>query len=153
MFRVWEIYPCSSMAFPVFETSELEAMSAFPYMYCTFCQSPWPDSKINKTSWNEQLGRCDFTLAFILLLNFQSSSEDQTRHSFRRLPDPSGFISSVREFTSWIIWGKTGEESSSFFSHLTDLAVILLRHGQCDAVEVCGYSLISPNNTPSLSNW
>ncbi|KAM7478594.1 hypothetical protein LguiA_026807 [Lonicera macranthoides] len=93
------------------------------------------DSNINKISWNERLGRCDFTLAFILVLNFQSSSEDQTRHSFRRLPDPSGFISSVREFTSWIIWGKTGEESSSFFSHLTDLAVILLQHGQCDAVE------------------
>jgi nuclear pore complex protein Nup160 len=94
------------------------------------------DSSTNKTSWNEKLGRCDFTLSYILALNFQSFSEkDQSAPSFRRIPDPDSFISSVREFTSWIIWGKTGEESSSFFSHLTDLSVILLRHGQCDAVE------------------
>ncbi|KAA8545346.1 hypothetical protein F0562_020130 [Nyssa sinensis] len=93
------------------------------------------DGNVNKRSWNEKLGKCDFTLAFILLLNAQSTSEDQSQLSSRHLPDPSSFISSVREFTSWIIWGITGEESSVFFGHSTELALILLRHGQFDAVE------------------
>lgn len=93
------------------------------------------DSNIDKRSWNERLGKCDFTLAFILLLNIQNSTEDTSHKSFRRLPDSSSIISSVRDFTSWIMWGNTGEESSAFFSHSTELALFLFRHGQCDAVQ------------------
>ncbi|CAK9141041.1 unnamed protein product [Ilex paraguariensis] len=96
------------------------------------------DNNIEKRSWNEKLGKCDFTLAFILLLNMRSSSEDQ---SLACIPDPSSIVRSVRDFTSWIIWGRTGEESSVFFSHSIDLALSLLKHGQYDAVEVCYYAL------------
>ncbi|KAK1370532.1 nuclear pore complex protein NUP160 [Heracleum sosnowskyi] len=87
------------------------------------------DSKVEKRSWNEKLGKCDFPLAFILLLNFHGSAEGSS------LPDPSNIISLVRDFTSWIIWGSTEEESSAFFSHSIELALVLLRHGQFDAVQ------------------
>ncbi|KAF8378929.1 hypothetical protein HHK36_028354 [Tetracentron sinense] len=94
-----------------------------------------PDGNIDKSSWKEKLGTCNFTLAFILILNFRSSSEDQDYISSRYLPSPGNLIGSVQNFTSWIIWGRTGEESSAFFSNSTELAKILLRHGQYGAVE------------------
>ncbi|XP_031284855.1 nuclear pore complex protein NUP160 isoform X3 [Pistacia vera] len=93
------------------------------------------DSNIGKRSWNEKLGKCDFTLAFILLLNNQSSLGDPSCILPRCLPNPQEVTGSVRGFTSWIIWGKTGEESSSFLRHSTQLALILLKHGQYDAVQ------------------
>ena len=76
----------------------------------------------------------------MLLVNIQSPSGDLSQLSLRSLPSSHRFISSVQDFTSWIIWGSTGEESSAFFSHSTELESILLRHGQYDAVEVCFYS-------------
>ncbi|KAF6156793.1 hypothetical protein GIB67_033262 [Kingdonia uniflora] len=93
------------------------------------------DSNTNKKSWNGKLGTCDFTLGSLLFLNFQNSSDDLGHLSSRSFPSPSKFISSVRNFNSWIIWGGTGEESSNFFGHSTELAMILLRHGQYEAVE------------------
>lgn len=95
------------------------------------------DSKINKRSWREKLGKCDFTLASLLLLNNQSSSGYERHLSLRCLPNPQDVISSVQQFTSWIVWGNTGEVSSSFTRRSTELAIVLLRHGQYDAVEVC----------------
>nr|GMD42356.1 nuclear pore complex protein NUP160 isoform X1 [Ipomoea batatas] len=86
-------------------------------------------------SWNEKLGKSDFTLAFLLLLSIQGSSEGQSHLSFRYLPDPASITNSVQQFTSWIIWGRKDEESSVFLSHSVELALILLRHGQYDAVE------------------
>ncbi|KAM2829492.1 hypothetical protein PS2_035150 [Malus domestica] len=41
---------------------------------------------------------------------------------------------SMRDFVSWIIWGHTAE-SFTFLKRATDLALILLRHGQYDEVE------------------
>lgn len=86
------------------------------------------DGNDDKRSWNERLGKCDFPLAFILLLSMQSSSGDLGHLS-------SSLISLSREFTSWIIWGRDGEESSVSFSHSIDLALVLLRHGQFNAAE------------------
>lgn len=94
------------------------------------------DSNIEKRSWNEKLGKCDFTLAFILLLHSQNSTGDPNHILSRRLPNPQEVTGSVRGFTSWIIWGKTGEESSSFLRHSTQLALILLEHGQYEAAQV-----------------
>lgn len=88
-----------------------------------------------KRSWNDKLGKCDFTLAFILLLNFQSSLGDPSHISLRCLPSPQEVTSSVRGFTSWVIWGKAGEKSSSFLRRSTQLSLILLKHGQYDAVK------------------
>lgn len=107
------------------------------YLFVLFMCWPWLDNNTGKRSWSEKLGKCDFTLAYVLLLNIQNSAEDKSHDSFRRLPDPSSILSSVRDFTSWIMWGSTGEESSAFFSHSTELSLFLFRHGQCDAVQVC----------------
>ncbi|XP_059648344.1 nuclear pore complex protein NUP160 isoform X2 [Cornus florida] len=93
------------------------------------------DGKADERSWNKMLGKCDFKLAFILLLSARSTPEDQNHLSSRCHPNPSNIILSVKGFTSWLIWGMTGEASSAFFSHSTELALILLRHGQYDAVE------------------
>ncbi|XP_024959556.1 nuclear pore complex protein NUP160 isoform X1 [Cynara cardunculus var. scolymus] len=93
------------------------------------------DSSIDRRSWNDKLGKCDFTLAFILLLDHQSSFGDQSRVDSRHLPHPSSFIAPVRNFISWIVWGRSEDGSSSFSSRSTMLALILLKHGQFDAVE------------------
>ncbi|PSS21659.1 Nuclear pore complex protein [Actinidia chinensis var. chinensis] len=93
------------------------------------------DNNADKRTWTEKLGKCDFTLACVLLLNIQSSSKDRSHLFVKCLPDPASLINSSREFTSWIMWGSTGEETPSFFSHSTELALILLKHGQYDAVE------------------
>ncbi|XP_059313417.1 nuclear pore complex protein NUP160 [Lycium ferocissimum] len=87
------------------------------------------DGNVDRRSWNEKLGKSEFTLAFILLLGGHSGL------SFGHLPDPNSLSNSVQEFSSWIIWGRTGAEPSVFFSHSIGLALILLRHGQYDAVE------------------
>uniref|UniRef100_A0A2P2MJN9 Nuclear pore complex protein NUP160 isoform X3 n=1 Tax=Rhizophora mucronata TaxID=61149 RepID=A0A2P2MJN9_RHIMU len=91
------------------------------------------DSNTDKRSWNEKLGKCDSTLAFILLLTSQTSSGIPS-HSLLCLPTPPEIISSVRDFISWIIWGKTGEDST-FLRRSNELAMILLRNGQYNAVE------------------
>ncbi|CAK7335902.1 unnamed protein product [Dovyalis caffra] len=93
------------------------------------------DNKTDRRSWNEKLGKCDFTLAFILLLTFQNSSGDPSQPSLQCLPNPQEIVNLVRDFTSWIIWGKTGEESTSFLRRSSEIALILLRHGQYGAVE------------------
>ncbi|KAK0591184.1 hypothetical protein LWI29_036588 [Acer saccharum] len=93
------------------------------------------DSNIGKRSWSENHGKCHFTLAFILQLIIQGSSGDPSLMSLRSLPNPQDVTSSIRGFTSWIIWGEMGEESSSFLRRSTQLALILLQHGQYDAVE------------------
>lgn len=109
----------------------------------------WADSN-EQRSWNEKLGKSDFTLAFLLLLSIQGSSEGQSHLSFRYLPDPASITNSVQQFTSWIIWGRKDEESSVFLSHSVELALILLRHGQYDAVEVCSYVFNLNVNEPNF---
>ncbi|KAF5731788.1 nuclear pore complex protein [Tripterygium wilfordii] len=93
------------------------------------------DGKTDKRSWSENLGKCDYTLGLVLLLTVQSSSRDPSHLSSRCLPSPQDIVCSVRDFTSWIIWGKTGQESCNFLRRATELALILLRHGQYNAVE------------------
>ncbi|KAG6727322.1 hypothetical protein I3842_02G124200 [Carya illinoinensis] len=92
------------------------------------------DSNVCRRSWDEKLGKCHFTLAFILVLSVQSSSVQHNHLSSKSLPNSLDIMNSMRDFSSWIIWGKSGE-SSAFLSHSTELALILLRHGQYDAVE------------------
>lgn len=87
------------------------------------------DGNVDRRSWNEKLGKSEFTLAFILLLGGRSGP------SFGHLPDPNSLSKSVQEFASWIMWGRTEAEPSVFFSHSIGLALVLLRHGQYDAVE------------------
>lgn len=93
------------------------------------------DGSIDRRSLNEKLGKCDFTLGFVLLLSLQSSSQEQANLSSIHLPNPSNVLTLVREFTSWIIRGRTGEESSFFFIHSIDLAFIFLRYSQYNAMQ------------------
>ncbi|GLU00178.1 hypothetical protein SLE2022_175620 [Rubroshorea leprosula] len=92
-------------------------------------------SNTNKKLWNEKLGKPDFTLASILLPNIQSSSVDERCLSLGYLPNPHDIISMVQKFTSWIIFGKVGDESPSFLRRSITLSLILLRHGQYDALK------------------
>ncbi|XP_047324446.1 nuclear pore complex protein NUP160 [Impatiens glandulifera] len=92
------------------------------------------DNNTGKRPWNEKLGKGDFTLACVFLPNIGRSSEDPSQLC-ASFPNPESIIRSMRDFTSWIVWGKTGKESHSFFSHSTELALILLRHGQYAAAE------------------
>ncbi|KAE8709147.1 NUP160 protein [Hibiscus syriacus] len=93
------------------------------------------DNKINKRSWREKLGKCDFTIASLLLLNNQSSSGYERHPSLGCLLNPNDIITSVQKFTSWIVWGNAREVSSSFLRRSTEIAIVLLRNGQYDAVE------------------
>ncbi|KAH9627148.1 hypothetical protein KSS87_018388 [Heliosperma pusillum] len=93
------------------------------------------DNNNSKGSWTEKLGSVDFTLAFILLLDAQYSSNDWSSHSFSGLPNPGSCISLVRHLSSWIIWGRSEKMSSHVFGHTIELALSLLKHRQYDAVE------------------
>ncbi|WCJ32291.1 SUPPRESSOR OF AUXIN RESISTANCE1 [Euphorbia peplus] len=93
------------------------------------------DGSTGKRSWNEKLGKCDFTLAFILSITVNTSHGERSNPSSLNLPNSQEILGLVRDFTSWIIWGKSGEESNSFLKRSTELALILLRHSQYDAVE------------------
>eukprot|EP00257_Ricinus_communis_P019155 XP_015578065.1 nuclear pore complex protein NUP160 isoform X1 [Ricinus communis] len=93
------------------------------------------DGSIDKRSWNDKLGKCNFTLAFILSTTIQTSCEDPHQHCSQNLPSPQNILDLVRNFTSWIIWGKSGEESNSFLKRSNELALILLKHSQYDAAE------------------
>ncbi|KAL9318881.1 hypothetical protein ACSQ67_015398 [Phaseolus vulgaris] len=96
------------------------------------------DNNMGKRLWNEKLGRCDFTLAFLFLLNVGSSSLNHSQFSSDRFSNAQSFINKARDFINWIIWGQAGG-SSTFFSRSIDLVFILFKHGQYGAAEVqCG---------------
>ncbi|XP_027365626.1 nuclear pore complex protein NUP160 [Abrus precatorius] len=92
------------------------------------------DNNMGKQLWNEKLGRWDFTLAFIFLLNVGSSSMDHNNFSSERFSNVQSFINRTRDFISWIIWGQAGG-SSTFLIRSVDLAFILFKHGQYGAAE------------------
>lgn len=100
------------------------------------------DSNAGRRSWNEKLGKCEFTLAFIFLLNVRSSSKSQSHLTPRGIPNVQDVSNSIQEFASWTIWGQNGE-SFTILSRAADLALILLRHGQYDAVEVISLPTVS----------
>ncbi|KAK7355535.1 hypothetical protein VNO80_14793 [Phaseolus coccineus] len=92
------------------------------------------DNNMGKKLWNEKLGRCDFTLAFLFLLNVGSSSLNHSHFSSDRFSNAQSFINKARDFINWIIWGQAGG-SSTFFSRSVDLVFILFKHGQYGAAE------------------
>ncbi|XP_054791802.1 nuclear pore complex protein NUP160-like isoform X2 [Prosopis cineraria] len=89
---------------------------------------------MGKRSWNEKLGRCDFTLAFIFLLNARSSSVDGNQLSSESFSNMLGIVVKIRDFVSWIIYGQSGG-FSTFLSRSIDLSFILFKHGQYGAAE------------------
>jgi len=100
--------------------------------------------------WNEKLGRYDFTLAFLFLLNVGSSSLNHSHSSSDRFSNAQSFINRARDFINWIIWGQAGG-SSTFFSRSIDLAFILFKHGQYGAAEVITCPFIPRNEILILS--
>ncbi|CAI0427991.1 unnamed protein product [Linum tenue] len=102
------------------------------------------DSKNGRRSWHDKFGKLDFTLAFILLMSNQTSSQDLNHHSSHYFPNPRDLISAVQHFTGWIIWGNTTVESNSPLRHYAELGLTLLRHGQYYAAE-CLLSVVEAN--------
>ncbi|XP_022155992.1 nuclear pore complex protein NUP160 isoform X2 [Momordica charantia] len=92
------------------------------------------DTNGGKEIWKGKLGKCDFTLASLLLLKFHSSAQGPIYLSSKCLLNPQEIVIATQNFTSWIIWGNS-REPSAFLNTSTELALILLRHGQYDAVE------------------
>ncbi|XP_028775144.1 nuclear pore complex protein NUP160 [Neltuma alba] len=91
------------------------------------------DNNMGKRSWNDKLGRCDSTLAFIFFLN-ASSSKDGNQLPSEYFSNVQGIVVKVRDFVSWIIYGQTGG-ISTFLSRSIDLSFILFKHGQYGAAE------------------
>ncbi|KAF7804423.1 nuclear pore complex protein NUP160 isoform X1 [Senna tora] len=92
------------------------------------------DSNMGKRSWKEKLGRCDFSLALIFLLNTRSTSIDGSQLSPECFSNMQSIVDKIRDFVSWIIWGQGGG-SSTFVSRSIDLSFILFKHGQYGAAE------------------
>ncbi|GAB2284016.1 hypothetical protein Dimus_018499 [Dionaea muscipula] len=88
-----------------------------------------------KPSWIERLGSINFTLDFVLMFDANKSFPGQATQSSSCLPSPQNIISMVKNFTSWMIWGHSEDTFSHVFGHSTELALILLRRSQYDAVE------------------
>ncbi|XP_042002284.1 nuclear pore complex protein NUP160-like isoform X1 [Salvia splendens] len=93
------------------------------------------DCSEDKRLWSRKLGKFEFSLAHILLLDMQGSSRELGNLLSSQLPNPISLVSSSRGLISWIIWGSSGDESSVFFSNSNDLALILLRNNQYSATE------------------
>lgn len=74
----------------------------------------------------------------------QGSSRELGNLLFSQLPNPISLVSLTRALISWIIWGRSGEESSVFFSNSTDLALILLSNNQYSATEVYFFNPFTP---------
>lgn len=93
------------------------------------------DSSIDKRSWNAMLGKCGFSLAYILLFSDRNCIVDG-RFNLGYLPSSKIITNLVQNFISWIRYSKTGEDSSSLLRRSTELTLRLIRNGQSDAVEV-----------------
>ncbi|XP_047946839.1 nuclear pore complex protein NUP160 isoform X2 [Salvia hispanica] len=93
------------------------------------------DCSGDKRLWNAKLGNFEFSLAHILLLSMQGSSGEFGKLFFSQLPNPISLVTLSRGLISWIIWGRSGKESSVFFSNSTELALILLMNNQYSATE------------------
>ncbi|XP_022928856.1 nuclear pore complex protein NUP160 [Cucurbita moschata] len=92
------------------------------------------DKNGSKEIWKGKLGKCDFTLASLLMLKMNPSTEGPIYLSSKCLLSPQDIVLATHNFTSWVIWGN-GREPSAFLNTSTELALVLLRHGQYDAVE------------------
>ncbi|KAK9093640.1 hypothetical protein Scep_025109 [Stephania cephalantha] len=124
------------------------------FLGTTPCQSPsWEDfssqlsslhidGNSDNRSWNGKPGFCNFPLACLLFVDRGCYGEDQAYLSSHSLPNPNDIVRSVRTFSSWIIWGLTHKEYASFFSHSTDLTVVLMKRGQYEAVENIGQNAL-----------
>lgn len=103
-----------------------------------------PDSSADRGSWDDKLGKPDFSVGFSVLSSASFSMFDD-----QSLPQPQLVTSSAQNFISWMIWGVTAEDSAAFFSHSTELARVLIRYGQYNAVEVCFSLQFHPKNSMS----
>ncbi|KMT07804.1 hypothetical protein BVRB_6g146170 [Beta vulgaris subsp. vulgaris] len=93
------------------------------------------DNDTGKRLWTAKLGSIDFTLAYILVLDAQGSSEGWNSQYLSDLPNPGSFIDLVQHFSGWLVWGTSAETPLYVFGHSTEIALSLLRHGQYNAAE------------------
>ncbi|KAK1303809.1 hypothetical protein QJS10_CPB11g01906 [Acorus calamus] len=108
------------------------------------------DNKNGKLSLEKKLGTYGFSLA--CMLNFPKSPDDVGLLASSLLPPPSKFISLLRSFISWIIWGGTVENSSVSISPTIELASTLLNHGQYKSAEDLLASIYAHSRRRKLPN-
>ncbi|XP_020527451.1 nuclear pore complex protein NUP160 isoform X1 [Amborella trichopoda] len=93
------------------------------------------DNKNVKRSWDGKFGTLDLTLASILLLEYPITSEERVVLLSGSFPEPNSFRNLVRNFSGWIVLGKSRDKSLAFYNHAIPLAGVLLQHGQYAAIE------------------
>ncbi|KAK1326210.1 hypothetical protein QJS10_CPA01g00465 [Acorus calamus] len=108
------------------------------------------DNKNGKLSLEKKLGTYGFSLA--CMLDFPKSPDDVGLLASSLLPPPSKFISSLRSFISWIIWGGTVENSVVSTSPTIELASTLLNHGQYKSAEDLLASIYAHSRRRKLPN-
>ncbi|GAB2231275.1 hypothetical protein Drorol1_Dr00027564, partial [Drosera rotundifolia] len=94
------------------------------------------DGNTSKPRWMEKINVMNFTLDYVLILNANIYSPNWKSQYSSCLPSPWNLTSMVKNFISWRIRGPSGKGVSHAFGHLTELALVLLRHGQYNAVEI-----------------
>uniref|UniRef100_A0A7N0ZY83 Uncharacterized protein n=1 Tax=Kalanchoe fedtschenkoi TaxID=63787 RepID=A0A7N0ZY83_KALFE len=94
------------------------------------------DGNYGRKSWSDKLGKCYFSLAYILLANVKKSSDNGNHPYLQHLPDPQCCVHLIRYFTGWVVYGVCGEESAAFSRHSVHIAIELLRQCQYNAVEI-----------------
>lgn len=86
--------------------------------------------------WSDKLGKCHYSVAYILLANMPNSAANGNHHLLWHLPDSQRCMNWIRNFTGWVVWGTYAEESAAFSRHFIHVAIVLLRQCQYKAVEV-----------------
>ncbi|KAL9253691.1 Nuclear pore complex protein NUP160-like protein [Drosera capensis] len=94
------------------------------------------DGNTSKPEWMEKINVMNVTLDYVLILNAKIYSPNWKSQYSSCLPSPWNLTSMVKNFISWTIRGPSGKGFSYAFGHLTELALVLLRHGQYNAVEL-----------------
>ncbi|XP_020582574.1 nuclear pore complex protein NUP160 [Phalaenopsis equestris] len=109
-------------------------------------------SKADKRQWDGKLSSSGCTLA--LLLGFPCFSEGETNF-LKSFLSTDKLIQSVWKFTSLVVRGVSGNESSIASIPIIELASLLLRHGQYEAAENLFLILDAYSNKAkvSLSSW
>ncbi|CAM8909130.1 unnamed protein product [Rhodiola kirilowii] len=93
------------------------------------------DGKYNHRSWSDKLGKCYFSLAYILLANIQKSSANGNHQLFQHLPDSQCCISFIRNFTGWQC------QYNAVENLLTIVHANLQRERTCESIQDSGGEL------------
>ncbi|CAN6466089.1 unnamed protein product [Victoria cruziana] len=112
--------PCESLAFEEF-SFQLSSLHI--------------DNKADRRLRHGRLGVHNFTVCCLLLLEYPSHAEEHSHLTSRSFIGPLAFTRLLENFVTWLLSGRAGDESLFSFSHVIQLAAILIVHNQYEAVE------------------